>query len=148
MATKNLCTYSKLNYKYITYALIFAQCPPSPPLRQKYYANAYKVHCHLLGQVVFVAGGELSGSSIKSAELYSPDGRCQYSVSNLPLPVLGLRIGMSLNAILACSGFDTSTNLKNLERWRFYPSSQSWSSKYVSRFNLIHVPNACLSPPT
>jgi hypothetical protein len=101
----------------------------------------------LTGQVALVAGGELSGDSIASVEVYSPDGGCQYSMSSLPLPLLGLQLGISLNHIIACSGYDTSTQMNNLICWRFYPKDQNWSKsvrslKYsAKRSNMIYKHN-------
>ncbi len=80
----------------------------------------------ILGQVALIVGGELSGNSTSSVEVYSPDGGCQYSLSALPLALTGLTLGFSLSNILACSGFDTTTKLNNQKCWRYNFLTNNW----------------------
>ena len=58
----------------------------------------------VLGHVALIAGGELSGSSLSTVELYSPEGGCQYNLAALPKALHGLSMTISSTYITACSG--------------------------------------------
>ena len=77
--------------------------------------------------MALIVGGELSGKSISSVEVYSPGGGCQYSLASLPLPLSGLTLGKALNIIVACSGYDTTTLLNNQNCWRYWIPTNRWT---------------------
>jgi hypothetical protein len=78
------------------------------------------------GQVALIVGGELSNNSISSVEVYSPEGGCQYSLPGLPLPLLGLTVGLTNNFVVACSGYNTVTKLNNQRCWRYLFAQSAW----------------------
>jgi hypothetical protein len=78
--------------------------------------------------VAFIVGGELSGNSISSVEVYSPEGGCQYSLTDLPLPLLGLSLGLIDNIVVACSGYNTATNLDYQKCWKYWLAKNKWTS--------------------
>jgi hypothetical protein len=80
----------------------------------------------VLGQVALVVGGDISGSSITSVEVYSPEGRCQYNLPVLPLPLSGLTLGLSNNYVLACSGYNIATKVVNTICWKYLFVSNLW----------------------
>ncbi len=78
------------------------------------------------GQVALIVGGELSGNSISSVEIFSPEGGCQYSLTALPLPLTGLTLGLRNTDVFACSGYDTTTRLNNQKCWRYSILGNHW----------------------
>ena len=76
--------------------------------------------------MVLIVGGELSGQSMSSVEVYSPEGGCQYSLEPLPLPLASLTLGIAYNNVFACSGYDTTTALNNQKCWRYSILGNRW----------------------
>jgi hypothetical protein len=68
----------------------------------------------------------LSGTSMSNVEVFSPDGGCEYSLSSLPLPLLGLSLGLSMTSVLACSGYDSFTRTNNLQCWNYNTVKNTW----------------------
>lgn len=73
-----------------------------------------------------IAGGDLDSISISSVELFSPDGGCQYSLMSLPQPLAGLSLHIVWNQIMACSGYNSATNLNNPLCWIYNIVGNSW----------------------
>ncbi len=69
--------------------------------------------------MALIVGGELSGKSTSSVEVFSPDGGCQYSLATLPLPLTGLALEISVDRVMGCSGYDKTTLLNNQKCWRY-----------------------------
>jgi hypothetical protein len=91
------------------------------------------------GQVALIVGGKLSGNSISSVEVYSPEGGCQYSLPDFPLPLLGLTLGLSNNFLLACSGYNTVTKMSNQKCWNYNFNTTLW--QYSGNLLITSKPN-------
>ena len=89
--------------------------------------SVQEVNCYS-GQVALVVGGELSGSSLSSVEVYSPEGGCQYSLASLPAPLSGLSLGLAVYHVMACSGYDTTKLSNNLQCWRYNILYNYWGT--------------------
>ena len=65
-------------------------------------------------------------------EVFSPDGRCQYSLAALPQPLTGLSLTVSWNFITACSGYNSVTKLNNLLCWTYDILRNVWNKQMGS----------------
>jgi hypothetical protein len=80
----------------------------------------------------------LGGNGPNSAELYSPEGKCNQFVAESPIRALNLDIILSyLNErIFACGGYD------NKDCWQYHVASNSWSLYTTAKYTHNLQPGA------
>ena len=85
-----------------------------------------------IGWVALIAGG-YNGGALPYVELFSPNGKCNQALPNLPTPLYGHTLGTYMGRVFSCMGYSPAYG-NTVNCWEYSIASNTWSLMTSSRY--------------